>query len=171
MKKLPNFYYGLLVFACILPLLQRPLAAQEVLPMRVIVNSDRDGTITPDTFLTLREAIELVNGSLALSQLSSSERNQVKVLNPNVPSRIEFKLPPKQTTIRLVKILPPLASPGLIVDGKTQPGYTTKSGRLNRTFVKEFSLPVVAITPGENVEIFRGLTIVADNVTVRGLSF
>ena len=170
MKKLPNLIYGLLVFACVSPLLQRPLAAQEVLPMRVIVNSDRDGIVTSDTFLTLREAIELVNGTLPLSQLSSAEQKQVKSLNFGVQSRIEFNLPPKQTTIRLVSILPPLASPGLIIDGTTQRGYTTKSGKLNRTFVKAFPLPMVAITPGENVEIFRGLTIVANNVVVRGIS-
>jgi Right handed beta helix region len=171
MKKVPNFYYGLLIFACLSPLLQRPLAAQEVLPMQVIVNSDRDGTITPDTFLTLREAIELVNGTLSLTQLSAAEQKQVKALASNVSSRIEFNLPPKQTTIRLVDILPPLASPGLIINGQTQPGYATKSGRLNNTLVKELPLPIVAITPAENVEIFRGLTIVADNITVRGLSF
>ncbi len=170
MKKVPNFIYGLLVFAYVSPLLQRPLAAQEMLPMRVIVNSDRDGTVTPDTFLTLREALELVNGSIALSQLSAAEQKQVKSLNFGVPSRIEFNLPPKQSTIRLVSILPPLASPGLIIDGTTQRGYTTRSGKLNRTFVKAFPLPTVAITPGENVEIFRGLTIVADKVVVRGIS-
>ncbi len=170
MKKMPNFIYGLLVFACFSSLPVRPLAAQEMLPMRVIVNSDRDGIVTPDTFLTLREAIELANGSLALSQLSSAEQKQVKSLNFDVPSRIEFNLPPKKTTIRLVSILPPLAIPGLIIDGTTQRGYTTKSGKLNRTFVKAFPLPMVAITPGENVEIFRGLTIVANNVLVRGIS-
>ncbi|WP_009631937.1 right-handed parallel beta-helix repeat-containing protein [Synechocystis sp. PCC 7509] len=166
MKKI----YWLVVFACLSPLLQFPVVAQEALTVQIVVNSDRDGTITPDTFLTLREAIELVNGTLLLSQLSAAEQNQVKSLNPNLPSRIEFKLPPKQTTIRLVSMLPPLAKAGLIVDGETQPGYTTKSGRLNKTFVRKFPLPVVAVTPGENVEIFRGLTIVADGVTVRGLS-
>ncbi|WP_052672477.1 right-handed parallel beta-helix repeat-containing protein [Aliterella atlantica] len=150
-----------------------PIAAQELpkqLHLQVTVNSDLDGAITPDTFLTLREAIELVNGTLSLNRLSAAEKAQVKSLNPNVPSRINFNLPPKQTTIRLNSILPPLVSPGVIVDGKTQPGYATKSGRLNRTFVKELPLPVIAITPAENVEIFRGLTVVADNITVRGIS-
>lgn len=169
MKKVPNFVYGLLIFSCLAPLFQRPLTAQEVLPMR-IVNSDRDGAVTPDNFLTLREAIELANGTLPSTQLSAAEQNQVKSLKSNSPSRIEFNLPPKQTTIRLVSILPPLASPGLIIDGTTQRGYTTKSGKLNNTMVKEFPLPMVAITPGEKVEIFRGLTIVADKVVVRGIS-
>lgn len=150
-----------------------PIAAQELpkqLHLQVTVNSNLDGAITSDTALTLREAIELVNGTLPVSKLSTAEKAQVKSLDRNVPSRINFNLPPKQTTIRLVRILPPLASPGLILDGKTQPGYTTKSGKLNRTFVKELPLPVVAITPAENIDIFRGLTIVADNVTVRGVS-
>lgn len=166
-------YIASLPIVCLFSLASISLSAQELpkqLHLQVTVNSALDGAITPDTSLTLREAIELVNGTLPVSQLSAAEKAQVKSLNPNVPSRINFNLPPKQTTIRLVSILPPLASPGLIVDGKTQPGYTTKSGRLNHTFVKELPLPVVAITPAENIEIFRGLTVVADNVTIRGIS-
>lgn len=177
MNKLQNImktrYIASLPIVCLFSLASISLSAQELpkqLHLQVTVNSDLDGAITPDTSLTLREAIELVNGTLPLSQISAAEKAQIKSLNSNVPSRINFNLPPKQTTISLVSILPPLASPGLIVDGKTQPGYTTKSGRLNRTFVKELPLPVVAITPAENIEIFRGLTVVADNVTIRGIS-
>ena len=165
MKKI----YWLLVFALLSPLLHRPVVAQEVLPVRIIVNSDRDGAIVPDNFLTLREAIEIVNGTLPQNKLSTAEKELVKLLETQATGRIEFNLPPKQTTIRLVSILPPLTRP-VVLDGTSQPGYTTKSGKLNRTFVKELPLPVVAITPADDVEIFRGITVVADNVTVRGVS-
>lgn len=94
-----KLYFLPLVCLCTLPSIS--VAAQELpqqLHIQVTVNSDRDGAITPDTSLTLREAIELVNGTLPLSQLSAAEKAQVKSLNANVPSRINFNLPPKQTS-------------------------------------------------------------------------
>lgn len=136
-------------------------------PLRVVVNSNQDGAIGRDNALTLREAIALVNGQLSVEQLSDAEKALVKPLEPNTPSRIEFNLPPSQTTIRLQEILPPLASPGLLVDGTTQPGYdTTRSA----TAEIAIPIPVVVITPAPEQQILRGLTIVADGVTVRGLS-
>ena len=39
---------------------------------QIIVNSDRDGDIQSDLELTLREAIEIVNGSLTLDRLSET---------------------------------------------------------------------------------------------------
>jgi outer membrane protein OmpA-like peptidoglycan-associated protein len=76
-------------------------------------------------------------------------------------------LPPEQTTIRLKEMLPPLASPGLVVDGTTQAGYdATRSA----TAEIAIPIPVVVITPAPDQEILRGLTIVADRITVRGLS-
>ena len=134
--------------------------------LRVIVNSNQDGNIQPDNQLTLREAIELVNGTLPVEQLSAAEKAFVQPATGG-SSRIEFNLPNGASTIQLQSILPDLASPGLTIDGTTQPGYdATKSA----TAEIAIPVPVVAITPVANQEIFRGLTIVADGITVRGLS-
>ena len=134
---------------------------------RVIVNSNQDGIVQPDQNLTLREAIEIVNGTLPLTQLSEEEKSQIFPLNQDTPSQINFNLPSTNTTIRLVTLLPPLASPGLVVDGTTQPGYNPM------VFTKEeipIPTPIVEITSAQEVEVLRGLTIVADGVTIRGLS-
>jgi outer membrane protein OmpA-like peptidoglycan-associated protein len=134
--------------------------------LRVIVNSNQDGNVQPDNQLTLREAIELVNGTLKVEQLSAAEKAFVQPATGG-GSRIEFNLPNGASTIQLQKILPDLESPGLTIDGTTQPGYdATKSA----TAEIAIPIPVIAITPAANQEIFRGLTIVADGITVRGLS-
>lgn len=134
-------------------------------PLRVIVNTNQDGTIQADDALTLREAIEIVNGSLPLNKLSNSEKQQVKPVNGS--SQIEFNLPQRQTTIALKAILPPLKAPGLVIDGTTQPGYDP-----NKSATAEIAIPIpiVEITPADNRKIFRGLTVVTDNITIRGLS-
>ncbi len=134
---------------------------------RVVVSSNED-VVRADDVVTLREAIEVVNGTLPLDKLSAAERVRVSV--SDVP-RIEFNLPQEQTTIYLKDMLPSLAVPGLVVDGTTQPGYPTDNNVETRNFASPPSppSPVVAIT-GINNNVLRGLTIVADNIQVRGLS-
>lgn len=145
--------------------LSLPTVAQ-VTNYRVVVNSNAD-TVQPDEALTLREAIEVVNGQLGIEQLSEAERAQIRAVDANTPSRIEFNLPPEQTTIQLEEMLPPLARPGLVVDGTTQPGYdATRSA----TAEIAIPIPIVAIAPTNEQRVLRGLTIIADRVTVRGLS-
>ena len=166
--KLPDFL--LLTFDfLLLGVLALPIraTAQPTNPIGVVVNSNQDGPVQPDDALTLREAIAIVNGQLSLDRLSQAEKAQVRTLDANTPSRIEFNLPPDQTTIQLQGLLPPLASPGLVVDGTTQPGYDA-----TRSTTAEIAIPtpVVAIAPAPDQEVLRGLTIVADNITVRGLS-
>lgn len=143
------------------------VTAQSTNALTVVVNSNQDGLIEPDNALTLREAIALVNGQLSLDRLSEAEKAQVRPLEANTASRIEFNLPPDQTTIQLQRLLPPLSSPGLVVDGTTQPGYEATQ---SETAEIEIPTPVVAIAPAPDQEVLRGLTIVADNITVRGLS-
>ncbi|NJK47866.1 right-handed parallel beta-helix repeat-containing protein [Candidatus Gracilibacteria bacterium] len=133
--------------------------------LKIIVNSDRDGSIQPDSALTLREAILLANGTLSPERLSEAERALVEE-SQNV-SRIEFDLLPGQTTISVLEELPPLAREGLIVDGTTQPGYDPTPLAPSNLPIP---MPIVAIAPANDKEILRGLTIVADNVTVKGLS-
>ncbi len=148
-------------------LAQSPPAAAASPSLRVTVNSSQDGPVQADNELTLREAIELENGTLSPDKLSPAERAQVEVLEGNTPPRIEFKLPDGQTTIRLVDVLPALQRPGLLIDGTTQPGYQASQSAINEL---PMPVPVVAIAPADGKEVFRGLTVAADGITIRGLS-
>ncbi len=134
--------------------------------LRVTVNSNQDG-VQADEGLTLREAIAIVNGTLPLDKLSPAEQSQVEPLTGDAPSQIAFKLPEGQTTIRLVDVLPALQRPGLVIDGTTQPGYQAGRSAINEL---PMPVPVVAIAPAEGKEVFRGLTVAADGITIRGLS-
>ncbi|MCJ8283439.1 MAG: right-handed parallel beta-helix repeat-containing protein [Rivularia sp. ALOHA_DT_140] len=135
------------------------------LSLSVTVNSNQDGEIQADGNLTLREAISIVNGSLSLEKLSTAEKSLVS--SGSNQSEIKFNLPPGQTTIRLKTVLPPLINPGTTVDGTSQPGYdSTKSA----TAEIKIPIPIVEITSAADKQVFRGLTIAADNITVEGLS-
>ncbi len=145
----------------------KAIAQTTPLNYQITVNSDLDSDVQPDRELTLREAIAIANGTLKLDQLTEAERAQVKSLTNAKGSQIKFNLPKDRTTIKLRKALPDISSQNLIIDGTTQSGYDSQS-----SFAKEVAIPqpVVAIAPADGVEIFRGLTIVADGVTVKGLS-
>jgi outer membrane protein OmpA-like peptidoglycan-associated protein len=134
---------------------------------QITVNSDRDDEIQPDRELTLREAIAIANGSLTIDRLSDTERAQIKPLSNSQGSQISFNLPSDRTTIKLRKSLPDISSQNLVIDGTTQSGYDSQ-----KSFAQELAIPqpIVAITPADGVEIFRGLTIVANSVTIKGLS-
>ena len=157
--KLLSFSLLLLIVVPKITLAQTPSAG-----LKVLVNSNQDGEIKADEVLTLREAISLINGSLKIEQLSNLEKAQI---TPSQSSQISFNLPPKQTTIYLQEVLPPLATPGLIIDGTTQPEYKSQESPTTEINIPQ---PVVSLTPAENAEVFRGFTVTADNVTIRGLS-
>jgi parallel beta-helix repeat protein len=176
-NKVTNSIYLTAIFSLILVVSNSTLATpgNNTSGLRIVVNGNQDGVVQTDNVLTLREAIELTNGTLTLEQLSESEKDQVTVIQNadeadlyegQVRSRIEFNLPAEQTTIRLTEELPPLAHHGLVVDGSTQPGYE----QINEESISVISTPIVEITPADATEIFRGLTVVADGVTIRGLS-
>ncbi|MEM9805297.1 MAG: OmpA family protein [Cyanobacteria bacterium P01_D01_bin.56] len=131
----------------------------------ITVNSNADGVVTPDDQLTLREAIELTNGTLLLNQLSIVEQQQVSSAVGS--SNIRFNLPPNATVIRLKEQLPDLMQPGLVIDGTSQPGYDPS---ISATAEIEIPIPVVELTPASDVEVLRGLTVVADDMVIRGLS-
>jgi Right handed beta helix region len=124
-------------------------------PLKILVNSSQD-TLAPDSALTLREAIALANGMLTLDRLSPAERTQVTE-GVTQTDEIRFALPPGESTIYLSGLLPAIAQPNLIIDGSN-----SESGPRSK--------PQVAITPAPNAEVFRGLTVVGDRVTIRGLS-
>ncbi|WP_347272354.1 right-handed parallel beta-helix repeat-containing protein, partial [Leptolyngbya sp. FACHB-36] len=145
-------------------LLATPAWSQSAPGLQITVTSSEDGPVAADGALTLREAIELANGTLTPDKLSSAEQALVQ---SGTGAQIRFNLPAGQTTIRLNRALPDLTTPGLVVDGTTQPGYDA-----SRSAINELSLPVpvVAITAAPGIDILRGLTITADGITVRGLS-
>jgi hypothetical protein len=130
--------------------------------LQITVNSNAD-TVAPDETLTLREAIAIANGALPLSELTESEQEQV--VPREGTTQIAFALPPTETTIQLTAELPAIAIPGITLDGTTQPGYNTEQIESG-----EIPTPLVALTPAPGQEIPRGLTLVADNTTIRGLS-
>lgn len=133
---------------------------------QIQVNSPLDGPVAADEGLTLREALELANGTLALDDLSPAERALVQLLPEGQGSQIGFSLPPEQTTIALVDLLPEIIVPGLILDGTTQAGYDP-AAMIDPKFPPS---PVVSLTVAEEAEVARGLTIAASEVTVRGLA-
>ena len=144
--------------------LSQPSISQPIPFYKTIVNSNADD-IKADNGLTLREAIALINGELKFENLSSAERSQV--IPASEASTIGFNLPSGQTQIALKSELPSIAIPGTTIDGTTQPGYdATKSA----TQEISIAIPIVELIPAANVDVLRGLTIVSDRVTIRGLS-
>lgn len=131
-------------------------------PVQVTVNSPLDGEIKADEVVTLREAIAITNGVLNKGDLSEAERAQITPSKDH--SRIDFDLPRDNTTIRLQALLPTVTNPGLLIDGTSQAGYALAEGDSSAP------APVVALTPAEDTEVFRGLTLAADKVHVRALS-
>lgn len=131
----------------------------------ITVNSPSDGNIQSDQVITLREAIEIANGTLPFTELSEAEQQLVVPQRSN--SKILFNLPADRTAIELEDVLPALNQVGLIVDGTTQPGYRAD---MSATAEIAIAVPVVTIRPAEGKEVFRGLTISANDITVRGLN-
>ena len=142
----------------------RALAQSDLQSFKVVVNSDRD-TINPDSELTLREAISLANNTLPYSNLSPAEQQQVKKIASN--TQIEFDLFAENAVIKLQDTLPPLVAPGLVIDGTSHPDYDSND---TATVEIPIPIPVVSLTAAEGKNIFRGLTIAGDRITVKGLS-
>ena len=148
-----------------------PAWAETPLPRyRMVVNSPLDGPPEADDALTLREALELANGTLTWDNLSAAEQALVEVLpqeaNNGQGSNIAFALPEGETTIALRALLPEIVAPGLVLDGTTQAGYDP-SLMLDPKFPAP---PVVTLTVAWGYEVARGLTIAANDVTVRGFT-
>ncbi len=134
--------------------------------LKIVVNSDRD-TILSDNGLTLREAIALLNGDRQIDQFSVEERAQIQERSQGEGSRIEFNLSAGSTKISLTQELPPIQVSGVTIDGTSQPGFVAKSSTDTAVVM---ATPIVEITPALDVEIARGISILADDITVKGLS-
>jgi outer membrane protein OmpA-like peptidoglycan-associated protein len=131
---------------------------------QIQVTSPLDGPALADEALTLREALELANGTLSWESLSPAEQALVTELPEGQGSEIGFALPEGQTTIALRDLLPEIVVPGLTLDGTTQAGYDP-----NLMLDPKFPAPpVVTLTVAPDAEVARGFTIAASDVTVRG---
>jgi outer membrane protein OmpA-like peptidoglycan-associated protein len=139
-----------------------PILAAPDRYLKIIVNSNHD-EILADEFLTLREAISIINGQLPLNQLSPTEQQQIHILTKANGSRIEFRLPTDQKNIALRAELPPLTTTHVTIDGGQS---------LSQAIMQEltFAIPPVEITPAPGHPIHHGLSIAADDITVTGLS-
>jgi outer membrane protein OmpA-like peptidoglycan-associated protein len=139
-----------------------PASALEYRPfLQITVNSNRD-EIKADNELTLREAIAIINGDLKQEQLSPAEQKQIQDITPNSRNHIEFQLSSENQKIELKSALPNLVKDSVQIVGKT----THKATLDGLTF----DTPEVEITPAPGIMIDRGLTLMADNITIQGLS-
>ncbi|OIP72182.1 MAG: hypothetical protein AUK48_11475 [Oscillatoriales cyanobacterium CG2_30_44_21] len=135
--------------------------------LAIAVNSALDNDLR-DQVITLREAIMLANGTLAVDQLTATEAKQISVSpQQQNPQRhyIDFRelTDPK---ILLQSALPDLIAP-IAIDGTTHPEYQSDRGFSVEILIPK---PVVTITPAPQVAIARGLSITNDNVLIKGLS-
>ncbi len=170
-KRIAKVLLGTITISGLIPGQAQQALGQSNLPnlqsFKVVVNSDRD-TLNPDQELTLREAIAIVNNTLTWDELSFKEQEQVTNIDSSdvSASRIEFDFS-TPVKIELESILPPLISPGLVIDGTTHPGYDP-----NQIATAEIPIPipVVSLTAAQGKNIFRGLTIAGDRISIKGLS-
>ena len=125
--------------------------------LTILVNTAADEN-TRDNTLSLREAIELSNGTLSVSDLSPAEHALVSSDSLSGPNTIDFKIGSGVQTIAPTSALPTITAP-VVIDGTSQPGYNPS-----------LPAPVIELTgmsitdPGVN-----GLTIDAGGSTVNGL--
>jgi outer membrane protein OmpA-like peptidoglycan-associated protein len=138
----------------------QPSLAQAPSYAQLTVNSDRD-EINPDAALTLREAISIVNGKLPLDRLSPEERQLVTPTSDR--HQIQFKLTLGKSRIVLNAELPAIVTPKVTIDG----GAVASKVSIQNL---RFDRPVVEIVPAPDAQINRGLSLMADDLTVKGLS-
>jgi outer membrane protein OmpA-like peptidoglycan-associated protein len=162
----PKVFLTILLASSLLASQEQPALAQEDQPsFKAVVNSDRD-EIIPDQELTLREAISLVNRTLTWQELSALEQKQVTTIAGKDTSRIEFDFV-APVKIELESTLPPLINPGLVIDGTSHPDYDPSKIATTEIAIP---VPVVSLTAKSGKQVFRGLTIAGDRITVQGLS-
>lgn len=125
----------------------------------VLVNGAMDGEILPDDVLTLREALTFLNGDLLLTDLSGVERGQVQVFTTGDRHSIRFDLPMGQRDVQVAGLLPPLRRDKVIIDG-----FMVEQEDHGNT------IPGISLSPMAGVQVPRGLTISADDVTIQGMA-
>jgi uncharacterized repeat protein (TIGR01451 family)/CSLREA domain-containing protein len=129
----------------------------------ITVNTTADD-VTSDATLSLREAIEVANGTLAVSSLSAQEQAQVSGALSN-PNTIAFNIPGAGVhMIAPATDLPSITSP-MIIDGYTQPGSSPNS---NPVTTGINAIPLIELSSAV-ANSGTGLSISAGASTIRGL--
>src|SRR5689334_20402049 len=138
-------------------LILEPLEDRSLLAVTITVNSVLDNDAR-DAGLTLREAIEINNGWLAVGSLSAQEQAQVTgTLVAGDKNTINFNISGTGVhTINSSSGLPGVSAP-VIIDGYTQPGSVQNSDANGFNGSLQIELKSAAIT------------LYADNCVVRGL--
>src|SRR5262249_51734610 len=104
---------------------------------------------------SLREAIEVCNGTLSVSALSATAQLQVQGALAT-PNTVDFAIPGSGVqTLEPQSTLPAVTGP-IVIDGTTQPGY---SGQ-----------PLVVLDGGQITGFANGLDLEGGNSTVQGLA-
>ena len=145
------------------PLLE-PLEPRTLLATITVNSADDSGA--RDTVLTLRQAIELSDGTLALGSLTAQQKAQVSgTLTTGAPGNtIAFDIPGAGVhTIKPTSALPKITAP-VTIDGYTQPGSRPNSLAVGDNAVLRIELDGSGGTAG-----FTGLDITAGHTTVQGL--
>ena len=156
-----------------------PGGTQTPVSLTITVNTTADENDPTDGTISLREAIELSNGTLPLSALSFTERNLVQVFPvlsptgsaPPVPKTIDIALPGSGIqTIELSSALPAITAP-VSINGYTQPGSAVSSSfdtgaDVNAALVQVDGSLLPTPPSGQTLD---GLAIQTSNCVVNGL--
>lgn len=146
---------------------------RRVLAATITVDSTDDSDLR-DGALTLREAIEVSNGALAINLLSSAESLQVNGVPDGVkPNTIGFNIagsvPGTVQTISSTSTLPDITAP-VTIDGYTQPGAAANTNAIDdpNPTKRGFNGKLLIELSGMN-GVADGLSLSAAGSTIRGL--
>ena len=132
----------------------------------ITVNTVSD-TNSAGTTLSLRQAIEISNGSLSLSSLTSSQQAQVSGAL-GTPNTIDFNIPSSQGPlydIALTSALPAITS-RMILNGYSQPGASPNTNGPGLADHAVLNVEIDGTNAGSGA---NGLVITAGGSTIKGL--
>ncbi|HEY2413883.1 MAG TPA: dockerin type I domain-containing protein [Pirellulaceae bacterium] len=144
-------------------LIVETLETRTLLAATITVNSALDNDVR-DAVLTLREAIEVSNRTLAIASLTNQEQAQVSgTPTANDADTIGFNIPGGGVrTIDLTVGLPDVTE-SVTIDGYTQPGASANTNGPSQAGNAVLSIELNGTNAGQ------GLTLVADDCLIRGL--
>jgi hypothetical protein len=132
----------------------------------ITVNTAHD-TNSAGTTLSLRQAIEISNGTLAISSLTSSQQGLVSGAL-STPNTIDFNIPSSQGPIydiALSSALPAITSP-VILNGYSQPGASANTNGPGLADNAVLNIEIDGTNAGSGA---NGLVITAGASTIKGL--
>ncbi len=147
------------------------LEARELLAT-LLVNTNNDGNNPSAATLSLREAIELSNGTLLLSSLSATAKSLVSgSFVSGVPNTIDFALTAPNLTISVSSTPLPAITAPVNINGYSQFGATVSSATFTQVDAND---PLVridgsALPAPPSGQTYDGLAIAAANCQVDGL--